>query len=274
MKDALIVSLLSLVPRNRGARFMGWMARTRASRLGTRLFVRVYGVDMDEAEPAEYPSLEALFVRRLRPGARPIDPSPDALVSPADGRVAAVGTTRGGRIEVAPGRPLDVAALIGEPVVGERDVAVIYLSPKDYHRVHTPREGVASAWRYLPGTLWPVFPAAVRKVDNLFSKNERLVVRIDTDHGPLDAVLVGAFGVGRISSAVCPVISNTGERNPQADTCAHPLERGGDLGVFHLGSTVVLVSPPGAWHYEVEAGQPVRMGARIGRAARLLEGPA
>ncbi len=272
MKDAVIVSLLSLVPRNRGARMMGWLARTRASRLGTRLFVRVYGVDMHEAEPAEYPSLEALFTRRLRADARPVDGAPGALVSPVDGTVAAVGLTEGGRIEVAPGRPLDVAALIGEPVTGEVDVAVIYLSPKDYHRVHVPREGVATAWRYLPGTLWPVFPAAVRKVDHLFSKNERLSVRVETDHGPMWVVLVGAFGVGRISSAVCPVISNTSDRSPKAGACATAVARGGDLGVFHLGSTVVLVSPPGAWRYAIAVGDKVRMGERIGSSAPRLTG--
>lgn len=268
MKDALVVSLLSLVPRNRGAAAMGWLARTGLSRLGTRLFVWIYGVDMAEAEkPREaYGSLEALFTRRLRAGARPIDPAPDALVSPADGAVAWVGPATDGTIELAPGRRLTLAALVGRDLEGPHDAVVVYLSPTDYHRVHVPREGTATRWHYLPGTLWPVFPAAVRRIDELFARNERLTVGIATEAGPLDVVLVGAFGVGRISSVVTDVVSNTGAPAATGEV-DHPLERGGDLGVFHLGSTVVLVAPAGAWDWSCRVGEHVRMGQAIARRA-------
>ncbi|MBW1876999.1 MAG: phosphatidylserine decarboxylase [Deltaproteobacteria bacterium] len=278
MKDALIVSLLSIAPRRTGARGMGWIARRRASRLMARWFVRAYAVDMEEAagDLADYPTLEALFSRPLKVGARPVDDRPHVLVSPVDGRVAAVGRTRNGRIAVAPRREIDVAALLGDQLTEERDVAVLYLSPRDYHRVHVPREGVAVAWKYVPGTLWPVFPAAVRRVRGLFTRNERAVVRMETDHGPLDIALVGAFGVGRITLSLCDLVTNS-RRHPtyrEARLEPHrPLERGQELGIFHLGSTVVLAAPPGRWRWTIQHGDPVRVGRAIGVATAALPGP-
>ena len=269
MKDALIVSALSLVPRNRGARLMGALARTGVSRLTTRAFIRVYGVDMGEAEqPVDaYPTLEALFTRRLRAGARPVDDTPGVMVSPVDGRCAAVGPATAGAIEVAPGRRLDLAELLGRPADAPLDAVVLYLSPKDYHRVHVPADGVAAAWSYLPGTLWPVFPAAVRRVEGLFARNERMVVHTQTAHGPVDVVLVGAFGVGRISLSLTEVRSNDGAPAQQAAIePPRPVTRGGDLGVFHLGSTVILCAPSGAWRWSVAVGDVVRVGRPIARA--------
>lgn len=270
MKDALIVSALSLVPRNRGARVMGQLARTPASRLLTWAFVRAYDVDLSEASGtlSDYPTLEALFTRSLRPGCRPIDPAPDAVVSPVDGRVAFVGQSEQGRITVASGRTLSLAELLERPLPGELDVAVLYLSPRDYHRVHVPREGTARAWRYVPGTLWPVFPAAVRRVQNLFARNERVVVDLDTEAGPMAVVLVGAFGVGRITLELCDLVTNSGGARAAGPLEAQ-VERGAQLGVFHLGSTVVLCAEPGRLAFEVSAGAPVRVGQRIATIASM-----
>jgi phosphatidylserine decarboxylase len=269
MKDGLIVSLLSIFPRKRGAWFMGVVARAGLSRLLQRWFVRTYGLDMSEAEhPIEhYPTLEALFTRKLRAGVRPIDTSADVIVSPADAAVAFAGRSVGGAVEVAPGRRLVLADLLGEPVDGEHDVAVLYLSPKDYHRVHQPREGRLDRWRYLPGTLWPVFPAAVRKIDNLFAKNERAWVRVVTDRGPLWSVMVGAYGVGRITLDHTDLVTNTGgPAQVVAPDPAFPVTRGAPLGTFHLGSTVVLVAPPGRWAWTIRAGDLPRVGRPIARA--------
>lgn len=273
MKDALIVSLLSVVPRNHGARAMGWFARSAPSRWLTRAFVRIYGVNLDEAEGdlGDYPTLESLFTRRLKPGARTIDDAPGALVSPVDGRCAAVGVTRGGMLALTTDQELNVATLVGESLEEASEVAVLYLSPKDYHRVHAAREGTVTRWRYLPGTLWPVFPAAVRRVRDLFCQNERLTLTHDTDLGPMYTVLIGAFGVGRISSPLCDLVTNTG--GPAASA---PLQisvpRADEVGTFHLGSTVVLVLPQGAVHWNIEPGQPVKMGQAIAERPRQLEG--
>lgn len=269
MRDALVVSVLSLLPRGRAAWLMGLVARTGLSRLATRLFVAAYGVDLSEAEHpiGAYDTLDALFTRRLRPGVRPLDPAPDALVSPVDGTVAFVGTTEAGRFEVAPGRTLSLADLLQEPIEDERDVFVLYLSPTNYHRVHCPREGEVVRRRYLPGTLWPVFPGAVARVDGLFARNERMVVSMNTAHGPLEVVLVGAFGVGRIGLAFDEVVSNDGlPASVRAYEPPIPLERGADLGVFHLGSTVILVAPRGTWTSGIQQGAAVRMGERLARA--------
>ena len=169
------------------------------------------------------------------------------------------------RVEVAPGKYLPLAELVGHPVDGPRDVVVLYLSPKDYHRVHVPREGQATLWRYLPGTLWPVFPAAVRRIDGLFARNERMVVHTETELGPIDVVLVGAFGVGRISLSVSDLVSNTGATGCEAQLSpAVPLERGQELGVFHLGSTVILITEPGVVEWSCVEGQPVRLGEPLG----------
>lgn len=263
MRDALVISALSVIPRNRFAWLMGWFARTRLSKAITRWFVRSYGLNMDEAQGTidDYPTLESLFIRRLKPGMRPIDPTPNILVSPVDGTVAWVGVTENGEFDIAPGRPLNVSALIGEKHEGEADVAVIYLSPKDYHRIHSPCEGEVSRWSYVPGTLWPVFPGAVERITGLFARNERVVAHLETDNGPLDVVLVGAFGVGRMSLEWTDLLTNTGgkacTRHPEP---APKLERGGDLGAFHLGSTVVLVAPKGTWDWQREVGASVRLG--------------
>jgi phosphatidylserine decarboxylase len=273
MKDALLVSALSLVPRNHGARAMGHVARSGASRLLTRAFVWAYQVDLSEAEGRfeDYPTLEDLFTRRLRPGVRPIDPAPDALVSPVDGRCAFVGRTERGEILVASGRTLSVPELLGQPASErELDVVVLYLSPKDYHRVHVPREGTARRWLYVPGTLWPVFPAAVRRVHNLFARNERVVLGVETDGAELAVVLVGAFGVGRITVEVTDLVTNTGGQRASGEVSV-PLVRGSELGTFHLGSTVILCSEPGRYEFSVEAGDRVRVGERIGRCAPRVE---
>ena len=144
---------------------------------------------------------------------------------------------------------------------------MLYLSPKDYHRVHIPREGEATRWSYLPGTLWPVFPAAVRKVEGLFARNERMVVHTQTSQGPVDVVLVGAFGVGRISLGLTDLLSNTGaEATSGTLSPPAPLARGGELGMFHLGSTVILCTPRGRWAWSVQSGDTVRLGRAIAEA--------
>ncbi len=263
MRDSLIVSALSLVPRNRAAWLMGWFARTGLSKVIIRWFVRTYGLDMSEAQGdvGDFDSLESLFTRRLLPGRRPIDDTEHAMVSPCDGEVAWAGTTEGGQFDIAPGRPLTIAGLLDMPYEGEADVAVIYLSPKDYHRVHSPVDGKVTWWSYLPGTLWPVFPAAVRSITGLFAKNERTNAHIEGPTGPLDVVLVGAFGVGRMSMAFTDLLTNTGgSKTVQQMDPAFELARGDDLGAFHLGSTVVLIAPAGSWHWKRSAGEMVKMG--------------
>jgi len=285
VKDALIVSALSLVPKNRAAGLMGRIARLLLPpwlhRRVVGWFVRKYKLDLSECEGtlADYPTLSDLFVRALRPGLRPVDPRPEVLCSPVDARVHTLGTIRDGRFEQAPGIDASIAELVGhedprlprgsavDPARFEGgSYAILYLSPRDYHRVHTPRAGLVAALRYLPGALWPVFPVATRRVPGLFGRNERLVFTLDTDLGPIVEVMVGAFGVGRMQTVVSPLITNTGgaaSDEPLAPAVA--LERCAELGRFCLGSTVILLLEPGRIEWTVAPGEAVRLGRPMAR---------
>ncbi len=277
MNDALVVSLLSLVPKNRAARGMGWLARRRLPRLLHRALVRWYArhyrVDLDEADGTldDWPTLADFFVRRLKPGARPVDPDPAVLVSPVDARVHTLGAVRDGAFPQADGRTTAVADLLGPDRPGFEAsrfgaFAVLYLSPRDYHRVHCPREARLVAWRYRPGRLWPVFPAATRRVPDLFARNERLVFFLDTDLGPVAQVMVGAFGVGRMASDLVPLQTNLGHGPAEAAVDPPvPLDRGAEVGRFELGSTVILLLEADRVDWTVRPGEAVRVGRPLAR---------
>ena len=260
MDDGPLVSLLSQVPRGL-ATWMGRIGRT-PSRWLARAFVYAYGVELGDAERSSYPSLDAVFTRRLRPGARPIDLAP--VISPVDGRVAWCGPTDG-VLPLGP-VPFAIADVVRAEVV-VRSAVVLYLSPRDYHRVHAPFGGRLSGYRYVPGRRFPVFGAAVRRIPHLFARNERLVFQFDTPQGPAVIVLIGAFGVGRIRSPHLEVPDRASEGPLEAEVVA-----GEEIGVFHLGSTVLLGLPVAA-PWCVSVGQTVRMGRALARSPGP-EGPA
>ncbi len=272
MKDALVVSLLSILPRGRVSRLMGAFTRLSLPRFAHRLLLRWYvahyGVNLEECQGGidDYSSLARFFVRALKPGVRPIDSAPDAIVSPVDGAVYAVGRVSQGRLPQAGELDYAVADLLdGDTRYENGEFAVIYLSPKDYHRVHSAREGTLLGFRYRPGRLWPVFPGATRRIRDLFARNERLILRLATDAGELACVMVGAFGVGRMRMVAAPLVTNTGTPAEDKDFI-EPLSvsRCEELGCFEMGSTVVLLFEPGRVEWSVQPGQTVRLGARIG----------
>lgn len=271
MKDALVVSALSVLPRNWIAARMGWWANTWVSRWFLKGFVWLYNVDLSEASrPLEsYASLEDLFTRTLKTGARDFSSRPGTLVSPVDGRVAFLGTTVNHQITMGEHQHFPLGELLGKDVSGEWDVAILYLAPPDYHRVHSPHDARITGWTYVPGTLWPVFPGALRRVKNLFCRNERICIHMETPHGPMHTILVGAFGVGRIGLDFTDLLSNLG--HPSGHTSiTHPIPIGGgdSLGAFHLGSTVILCTPKGQWAYELSANQRVLAGNPIARRSQ------
>lgn len=228
------------------------------SALVQRMYCATFSVDLSEARDAgPYPSFDAFFTRRLREGARPIAPAD--VVSPADGLLSVVGAVDSRQLRVKR-QTYDVAELLGSPSDGARydggSFCVVYLSPRDYHRVHVPVDGTVSLVRGIAGDLYPVNSIGERHVTGLFVRNNRVVVYIDTPaFGRVAVVLVGATIVGRISVTLIPEPAV-----PPGDTVlpAHPVRRGDELGMFHLGSTAVVLFEAGTV-LSREAG-PVRMG--------------
>jgi phosphatidylserine decarboxylase len=239
-----------------------------------RAYVRAYSVDLSEvAEPIEsFRTFNAFFTRRLREGARTVSAEAGAMVSPADARLSSIGSIpREGRLDQIKGRSYEIAKLLGaeeDAAAFARGVhATLYLSPSMYHRVHSPVDGRIVSWRYVPGRLFPVNSLAVRHVPALFAVNERVAILIDSaEHGKVAVVLVGAANVGRISLAFSPIVTHTGlPAALEVPAEPIPIARGGELGAFNLGSTVVLLAADPRLEAVAGAGSLVRMGEPLWR---------
>ena len=268
MNDALIVSLLSVVPKGLGSRLQGAFGRLGLSRHVIRWYAGHYGVNTDEMVGSidDYATLQSFFVRPLKANARPIAKGPDALVAPSDSKAVSFGRVVDGQLPAEAGMKLDIQQLVGgDDRYNDGHYAVLYLSPKDYHRVHHPVDGRLAGYAYRPGAFWPVFPAAVERIENLFAINERLTLFVDTQsHGRVASVLVAAYGVGRMSCAHAPIETNSGGPLEDKDL-DEPVRRGDEAGRFNLGSTVILVMEKDTVEWELTRGQDVLVGQRIGR---------
>ena len=240
-----------------------------------RGYSRLYGVNLEEAARpvAAFSSFNAFFTRQLRDGARPVDTAPATVVSPSDSQLSRIGPVpEDGRLEQVKGRTYALEALLGSPEEAEpfrRGChATLYLSPAMYHRFHSPVSGRVVAWRYVPGRLFPVNAPAVRSVDAVFTRNERVIVFVETgDHGPVAVALVGAANVGRITLRFTDLVTNTGAP-PQRVEPATPvlLRRGEEMGAFNLGSTIVLlVADPALAPVDGTPGRLVRVGEALWR---------
>jgi phosphatidylserine decarboxylase len=262
--------LLRVLPRVRLSRAVGRLCeQTLSPRLSRALqsaYCRAYRVNMDEVAPQEghYSSFDAFFTRELREGARKL--SNDPLVSPADGALLAAGQVLPAARIFVKGRPYDVGELIGDRGDAARYVngefAVVYLSPRDYHRVHSPADGEIVLVRAIPGDLFPVNSIGERHVPRLFVRNSRVAIVIETEaFGRVSVVMVGAVIVGRIS-VTCLADCSAGE-HPISPPIA--VARGDEIGIFHLGSTVVLLVEPGMGLRRPLG--PIRYGESLLRAA-------
>lgn len=261
---------------------VGWGAGkplpSRLRGLAYRAFARAVGANLDEVELAlgGYPSLGDFFARRLRRGAREVDSAPSAIISPCDGVLAARGTAVAGALVQAKGRTYQLAELVADAELAAcltgGPYATIYLSPRDYHRVHAPVDARIEGYDYLPGALWPVNPRVAARRDGLLVRNERVVIRMNAGAlGRVALVMVGAAGVGNIRLAAA--LGAAGDsaqwraaREPRrVELGDAEVRRGDELGAFRLGSTVVLVFEPHAVELSGEVGDAVRFGQRIGR---------
>ena len=234
-----------------------------------RWYARRYGVNLDELRLplAEHASLGAFFVRRLRVDARPFPAETRVFPAPCDGVLQACEALRDGTLLQAKGRPYAVDELLGIPGAGNAleggHAWTIYLSPRDYHRVHAPLDGRLTQARWIGGARYSVAPAVLSRRAKVLSVNERAVLRIECAFGPLYLVMVGALNVGRIR-----VVGVEPQANAEL-VLTRDLARGEELARFELGSTVVLLAPPGGPRplRELRLGSSVRMGQPIGALA-------
>jgi phosphatidylserine decarboxylase len=281
MRDQTFMTLVRLLPRAALSRAVGAATRARAPasmhRAAMRRFARAYRVQLDEAEqPLEaYRTFSDFFSRGLKDGARPVEPGERVVISPVDGTVSEVGRIEKGQCVQAKGLAFPVPDLLQDadaalPFAEGGSFATLYLSPRDYHRVHAPLGGQIAGWRYVPGELWPVNPTSVRSVPGLFALNERLVTWLETPAGRCAVVMVGATCVGRIRAAYDDVLGQAGAP-PAARTFSPPISvaKGDELGRFEMGSTVILLFASGrvTWDATLQPGAKVTMGRRIGETS-------
>lgn len=277
--SSAFIALQHILPQHALSRFAGSLAASETPWLRDRLirrFVAAYGVDLSEAARGigQFASFNDFFTRELKPGARPLADPDTFILSPADGAVSQLGPVTAGRIIQAKGRDYSVAELLG---CGADEATrfdggqfmTIYLSPKDYHRVHMPAAGRLQATSYIPGDLYSVNTATAAGVDRLFARNERLSCRFDGPDGHFASVMVGAMIVAGIDT-VWPNTFRTHAAAPVHEdfsAAAHEFAAGDEMGRFYLGSTVVLVFEPGrtAWLEGLKPGNPLRMGQAIAR---------
>ena len=241
---------------------------------------RRFGVDLSEAaqsDPSTYPTFNSFFTRALKPGARVADADPDALLMPADGRISQCGQVEGDRIFQAKGQSFTTGELLGDAEAARAfeggTFATVYLSPRDYHRVHMPWAGRLRETVHVPGRLFSVGPAAVANVPRLFARNERLVCHFNADFGPMAVVMVGALLVSGVETVW------SGEEIPaygRAITVKDyrgesiELDRFEEMARFNYGSTVVVLLPPGVATLApgLAAETAVRLGQRLATRVR------
>lgn len=276
------VALQYLLPHRLLSRLAYGVARVRVGWFKDWLIglvIRRFGVDMDEAanpDPRSYLHFNAFFTRALKPGARQADPDPDTLLMPADGKISQVGRIEEGRIFQAKGQSFTAAELLGSEAMAapyaDGWFANIYLSPRDYHRVHMAWTGELVETLHVPGRLFTVAPWGVRAIPRLFARNERLVCHFETEFGPMCAVMVGALLVSGVET-----VWNGEEIPPYAHTPLRRdwrgqgvrLERFAEMARFNYGSTVILLFPKQAVELDAFATEtPTRVGQRLGRVLR------
>ncbi|MBR9830040.1 MAG: phosphatidylserine decarboxylase [Oceanospirillales bacterium] len=282
MNDSLFILLQKILPQHLLSRAVGKLAECRipwVKNLFINWFRKRYQVDMSQAlqpDPEAYEHFNAFFTRALTAEARPLDNTAGAILSPADGAISQLGAIDHGRIFQAKGHSYALSTLLGgdleraKPFINGR-FATVYLSPRDYHRVHMPISGTLRESVYIPGDLYSVNQVTAAGVDNLFARNERLVAIFDTELGPMAMVLVGAMIVAGIETVwngqVAPLPRQPLTLTPPPGQAPIELAAGEEMGRFKLGSTVILLFGPDVmdWTEQLSAGDSVTMGRAIGQ---------
>jgi phosphatidylserine decarboxylase len=291
----LFVMLQYLLPHHLLCRAVYSLTRARTPWLKNALierFVGAYHPSLSEAvepDPSRYASFNEFFTRELKPGARPLSAEARSVCSPCDGALSMLGGLEGSSLLQAKGHRYRLETLLADEAWAERLAgglyATLYLAPSDYHRVHMPLDGTLRAAWHIPGRLFSVNASTAARVPGLFARNERIVCAFDGSHGPFAVVLVGALFVGSMSTvwhgeitpwrgrqaapgAAAKVAPHSGVHLLAPSTHAQAWQpRGAELGRFNMGSTVILLLPAGAAHWDssLEPGASVRVGQALGR---------
>ena len=268
-----------LMPKHGLTAFAGCVANVKNPRVKNyiiRRFIDKYRVNMSEAlieDPSAYACFNDFFIRHLKPECRPLDQAD--IVSPVDGCISEIGMINEGQLLQAKGRYYSVEELLAcDKATAEQYThgrfATLYLSPKDYHRVHMPIDAELKSMTYIPGALFSVQPTTARVVPKLFARNERLAVFFETKVGPMVMVLVGATIVGAIGTSWHGNLQRAKKRvsfQYNQDSSHHKMVKGDEMGFFKLGSTVVLLFANGKetqWNDSLKAGSAIRFGEAIG----------
>jgi phosphatidylserine decarboxylase len=285
LKDRLFLLGQHLAPHHLVSRLVGHIAACRNPPLKNWLisrFVHRYGVEMQDAlkqDPLAFDSFNDFFTRELKPGARRFDDAPGCVLSPVDGTISRTGTIESVGIIRAKGHNYGLVDLLGgdaaraNPFMGG-EFATIYLSPRDYHRVHMPVSGTLQEMVHIPGRLFSVNPLTARHVPRLFARNERVVCHFETEHGPMALVLVGAMIVASIETIWTGPVTppSSVRRSLSLESVASPayVDQGHEMGLFKLGSTVIVLFGPGRirWTQACSLSASVRIGELLALPAQ------
>ncbi len=276
--DKLKSWLLYPLPHHAISRLIFWLTRreTQLAQPFMRWFARRYGVDMNEAKHihfAYYTSFNAFFTRELKETARVVTMDTQCIACPVDGTVSQAGRIHGGQLFQAKGHTYSLTALLGgnkedaAPFIGGK-FATLYLSPRDYHRIHMPLDARLSKMLHIPGRLFSVAPHTVRNIPGLFARNERVVALFDSAAGNMAMILVGAINVAAIETVWAGLVTP-----PTRKTISHwdyqssapTLTKGSEMGRFNMGSTVILLMQNNSeFNDKIIAGGKIKMGESIG----------
>ena len=274
LKQQLFIQAQKVVPQHRLSRVVGKIAASENPIVKTAViaaFKTKYGIDMSIAEQTnalKFKSFNDFFTRGLRTGVRAVDADSTAIVSPADGAISQLGKIENGNVFQAKGQKFTVENLIADPQLAQPfkngEFATVYLSPRDYHRVHMPFAGTLTETLYVPGELFSVNQTTAENIPGLFARNERMVCLFDTELGRMAVVLVGAMIVAGIETVATGKVKPSGRIELNQHNLF--LEKGAELGRFYLGSTAVILFEENKmqWDEKFKANSTVLMGEALG----------
>ncbi|MCL1911221.1 MAG: archaetidylserine decarboxylase [Leptospirales bacterium] len=275
-KKKLLIFLFKIIPKSLFSRIFGYFARIPlpAPVLNALIswYVKKFNINMDEysVPSGGFRNFDMFFTRELKPNSRKISAAKNALLSPVDARVDQSGKIRKGQIIQAKGILYGVDSLIPSDAAKRFQngyFVTLYLSPADYHRIHSPVSGKITGFFHIPGKLYTVQEFMVQGLEGLFSINERLISYIETAKGLAAVCKVGAMNVGRISLSYASVVTNKSIRSQKEVFFDESVKvkAGDEIGAFHLGSTIILLFEKGMAELEIKPGERVRFGQSIGR---------